>query len=109
VTRSFVDGARKLAAAHRFDSDSFAACVIYAYNLELAQAALRHPDFSDQWLADVSVDRACRPLVKWVSGVAWTGTDIGALDEAQAEQRRAERARIEAELAALRRQRLATL
>jgi hypothetical protein len=106
---ALTEGARKLAATHRFDSDSFASCVVYAYSLELAQSALRHPDFDDAWLADVPVDRECRPLVKWVAGVVWTATDLAALSEAQAEQRRAERARIEQELATLRRQRLATL
>jgi hypothetical protein len=44
-----------------------------------------------------------------VEGVAWTRTDLAALSEAGAEQRRAERVRIEQELATLRRQRLATL
>jgi hypothetical protein len=77
--------------------------------IELAQSALRHPDFDDAWLTDVPVDHECRPLVKWVEGVTWTRTDLAALSEAQAEQRRAERLRIEQELATLRRQRLATL
>ena len=44
-----------------------------------------HSDFDDAWLTDVPVDHECRPLVKWVEGVAWTRTDLTSLSEAQAE------------------------
>jgi hypothetical protein len=108
IATSFMDAIRSF-EAYVYDPDvDFEGVVIRALDIADAARALRDETFNPEWWVTVPCDAARRPLARWHDG-DWNATDRTAVEAAQHERRRTERARIEAELAALRRQRLAAL